>query len=1644
MKKEGMENGTRCISGAGNKKLRWRYLLLGAVMSAVFLTGCGAQKKNATDYITASFTGLDSEGTMTLSFDREKLKEEITEKKQLTEREKETLDSLLSGIEKDFIISEKEGLSNGDEVKITGGLEKNLLKDYGVAFDNTSVSVKVEGLAESIEISLNDYLKTEASGFDGNGNYSIWLDRDSLYEAVKQQAAAAGAGQDPELWEKMEDCIRTFSMSPSYFEGLSTGDTVHSELSIGNAQIGEYGITFTTSDFEEKVSGFTPVETIGLSDYLTLSLRGFEGFATAEASLDTEKLAADLEEMLKKDGRGAYRMADEETDYASEAQEMASAIVSEWKRAFYTELDSVENTLSNGVPVSIDSVLRDGYGNDAGEYFAAGTGAILQEGSGTETVEGLPASAALDISSYLSLEFSGYEGNGTAAVIYDDEGFQGALDSLICSQDPSLSAEDFSYRGAYNLLHGAQTDVDSLSGLTNGEEVSVEVTSQTESIPEYGIILEASPVKAEVSGLTPTRDLDLSKALNVTFSGICPFLTANFEVDRDLPGYYQSSLSEMYGGEPFHAENGDVYEGKITYDAQALLDQGYVVTGDTYSFTVSGLDTWTLGIENAEDEKLKDYLSEAETLAQQEFDRRSQDIANSLTEGRGWAVWEDVEFSTDKVWYAVTPEDSWNGNEICFTGRFLVPVRGYDRNIAEKTVGYAAWIRNVTMDPSGKLHSDHGMQIRLFFAGEDAEEEMRNGLYYELGENAEINVMETAPEAGEEPAEETAETGTEPEEDPEHPEWISVNNYIEPVYADAAVAAQASGDPVVLDGHTYYHFSQIDGNVLTWHQAKQFCEAAGGHLAVIRSWREQCAINRLLQEGECNTYWIGASDDGFEGSWKWVTGEPFDFEYWRDDQPDNYTGGDEGAENYLSLYMDYSGRWNDLPDVTDGMGFILEMEPAGGSEEETSGKASDEDMVYLSELIPSLSTNQAVWDSVRDPYGNLYFRTIAYDTGSRAVSEYDLKGEYDTFSFTLSTSEDTDSEASMEMLVWGDEKLLFASYGYARTDAPVSAEISVSGVRRLSVQTVSRNSSGMLFLNDARLHRAELSKEEAAAGEKYYLADLAVLNSYEAEIMTGRGVPSDVNGRLLRDTVILNTGSQGEITFRIPVTEGSFIADLSMNTVPNGDGVSAKVEILGDDSVLEKVTINAYDGMIPAELDVTGVEIMTVKVSNAGETGANQQVLLSDICVQGIPEETGSVSTGLPQPEFPEISPEYEEVAAAVLTCGNYRYYRFDRALSISQARNICRSAGGTLAMPKTGEQNAAVRRLLQKGLWNNYDSYWLGASDEIFEGMWVWDDETKMSDTGFQNWSSGQPDNYQEIENSLCMYSDGTWNDDDGSTLRGFVMQVKAAGAIIPETGEKLSSFEAPDMAAAEFREYMDGERFMPGSLYMNAGERGYASFELSGKYRALSGGIVASFESDVNSRADFAVFGDGVLLYRQKGVRTGTDLQQFMIDVSGVRTLTVMSSGNGNISLFLTEPVLFPAGEAVPSSVSRLSALTVVDSTGVSGQNTMLTDVYGGLHDSAVILDSTQESYILYNLEKKYTSLDLSLVCGGDSYNWSARKVTVILDGETAYESELSGYFRGEKITLDLTGRSTLRIEAAPLSEGGDYLYLVDDILK
>lgn len=137
------------------------------------------------------------------------------------------------------------------------------------------------------------------------------------------------------------------------------------------------------------------------------------------------------------------------------------------------------------------------------------------------------------------------------------------------------------------------------------------------------------------------------------------------------------------------------------------------------------------------------------------------------------------------------------------------------------------------------------------------------------------------------------------------------------------------GDARTFNGHSYKFFPEQ----LSWKEAKARCESMGGRLVMVETLEENAFVASLVAEGGKVDAWIGATDEGSEGQWRWVDGHLMTWTNWHTDQKQpNNKGGVEhfGLMSNLKLPSGKTmgWQWSDQPNESTQHqpGYVCEWE----------------------------------------------------------------------------------------------------------------------------------------------------------------------------------------------------------------------------------------------------------------------------------------------------------------------------------------------------------------------------------------------------------------------------------------------------------------------------------------------------------------------------------------------------------------------------------------------------------------------------------------------------------------------------------------------------------------------------------------------
>ena len=128
--------------------------------------------------------------------------------------------------------------------------------------------------------------------------------------------------------------------------------------------------------------------------------------------------------------------------------------------------------------------------------------------------------------------------------------------------------------------------------------------------------------------------------------------------------------------------------------------------------------------------------------------------------------------------------------------------------------------------------------------------------------------------------------------------------------------------------------------------------------------------------------------------------------------------------------------------------------------------------------------------------------------------------------------------------------------------------------------------------------------------------------------------------------------------------------------------------------------------------------------------------------------------------------------------------YTLKDGVTWHQGETYANSIGGHLASINDTEENTFLQTTFQRG--------WVGYTDELKEGVWLW---TDGSTSTYTNWQVGQPDDARGIQDYAQVWdSSGKWDDAEDDTTNSAIFFNKRAIIEIP-----LSYFSVSDITVTE-----------------------------------------------------------------------------------------------------------------------------------------------------------------------------------------------------------------------------------------------------
>lgn len=425
--------------------------------------------------------------------------------------------------------------------------------------------------------------------------------------------------------------------------------------------------------------------------------------------------------------------------------------------------------------------------------------------------------------------------------------------------------------------------------------------------------------------------------------------------------------------------------------------------------------------------------------------------------------------------------------------------------------------------------------------------------------------------------------------------------------AGITVHAASSENPgTTWNDHEYL---VVEGDY-TWDEAKELCEKQGGYLAVITTQEEQSFIQELIKGKNNEGFWLGAENSG--DTWTWINGEEFVYQNWDSGEPNG-----DSNDMKLQIYEE-NGKWDDTwsDGDTNGIkehGFICEKDTSqngngdqgkesvsgeSDTQKETSSEQTDEkdNTVELADLHTSDSDSYEILEEgITDSYGEQYednivrFNAAYTDKGGYAV--YDLNGQYGKFHGKILTSEETHSDALINLAIFADGKQIYAKTEISRQSAGEDFQVDLTGVGKLEIKTSNDGwaADAFVYIVDGTVEKLE---DRVVYPEYSSLNDMFLIDS--GGFSNTNTLMRDSYGNLHNGYQGFDTWQGGYAVYNLDQKYLTFEGAVVTGTSDDPDGAMQIQIYLDNQLAFSQANITKQTGKIPVSLDVTDVKVMKV------------------------------------------------------------------------------------------------------------------------------------------------------------------------------------------------------------------------------------------------------------------------------------------------------------------------------------------------------------------------------------------------------------------------------------------------------------------
>lgn len=301
----------------------------------------------------------------------------------------------------------------------------------------------------------------------------------------------------------------------------------------------------------------------------------------------------------------------------------------------------------------------------------------------------------LSLNDYVSIEYGGYDGYGTAKVSLDQKALEKKFAEISGKEDINELENLSDALSFYTLEDSIGYDLDKYDSLSNGDKITLTWSYDNDLAKKFKIKFEGDKKTFTVSDLKEVKEIDPFEDLEVTFSGTSPYATVSWDM---------TSKDEIYDYISFDASKDDnLTDGETititldTYDNDEyfLSEYGCKFSQTSKKYTCKNVDCYVMNAEDITEDLLETMKKTTKAAVADYKSSIRSDVTISNVEYAGYY------FLSLKD----TEDNYWDDTNICYV-IYSATVKSKHKDFKQSTVYFPVEYSNLINYADGTSNVD--------------------------------------------------------------------------------------------------------------------------------------------------------------------------------------------------------------------------------------------------------------------------------------------------------------------------------------------------------------------------------------------------------------------------------------------------------------------------------------------------------------------------------------------------------------------------------------------------------------------------------------------------------------------------------------------------------------------------------------------------------------------------------------------------------------------------------------------------------------------------------------------------------------------------------------------------------------------------